>query len=450
MKLRYISGVFVALFLLQNVAHAQCTINASIVQFPDTLCVGDTLAFTANVGTNGVTFAWTGPSFAATGQNVTLPNVTIANTGTYRVIASKTGCPSDTDTVNIVINPLPATPVVSANTPLCVGDTLRLKTASGASTNGQSVSIWGPASFMDTLFESVIENASKANTGMYSAIVTDSFGCVSDTGHFTIPFLSINGRPAKPTGSSNSPICKGDTMKLMSTAAGAGENYTWEGPFGQKYTLRNVTIDGYTLTGRSLFTITIDSMGCKSEPDTVYFDTYPDEAPTVSISADPGFYVGIYKEVTLTASVVDTSLTTFYQWRKNGQDIIGQTGKTMKVSVGVDVMEGEFISVWASTTPSCAGADTASSPITAFTINTGVEELGNANTLRAFPNPVHDVLIIEDLQKGVTPALYNVTGTLMQVATVQVGKQLQIDMSLLPSGIYIIRAGERSARVYKD
>ena len=118
MKLRYISGVFVALFLLQNVAHAQCTINASIVQFPDTLCFGDTLALSANVGTNGVSFAWTGPSFAATGQNVTLPNVTTANTGTYRVIASKTGCPSDTDTVNVVINPLPATPVVSANTPL--------------------------------------------------------------------------------------------------------------------------------------------------------------------------------------------------------------------------------------------------------------------------------------------------------------------------------------------
>lgn len=450
MKLRYIWGVFVALFLVQNFAHAQCTINASIVHFPDTLCVGDTLALTANVSTNGVSFAWTGPSFAAVGQNVTLPSVSTANTGTYRVVASKTGCPSDTDTVNIVINALPVIPVITANTPLCIGDTLRLKTASGSGTKGQTVSIWGPVSFTDTLFESTIGNASKANTGMYSAIVIDSFGCMSDTGHVTIPFLSINERPAKPTGSSNSPICKGDTMKLMSTVAGAGENYTWEGPFGQKYTLRNVTIDSYTLTGRSLFTITIDSMGCKSEPDTVYFDTYPDKAPIVSISADPGFYVGKYKEVTLSANVVDTSLTTNYQWRKNGVDIIGQTSKTMKVSVGVDIQEGEFISVWASTTPSCAGADSAVSPITAFTINTGVDQIGNANTLNVYPNPVHDVLIIDGLQKGVQPALYKVTGVLIQTAALQTGSQLQIDMSPLPSGIYIIRAGERSARVFKD
>ncbi len=68
-------------------------------------CVGSTLQFNAN--TTGVTYFWSGPNgFSDFSQNPSIPNVTVAATGTYVFQVDKGFCKA-TKSVNVVIEPIP-------------------------------------------------------------------------------------------------------------------------------------------------------------------------------------------------------------------------------------------------------------------------------------------------------------------------------------------------------
>jgi hypothetical protein len=55
----------------------------------------------------GATYLWTGPlGFTSTDQNPTIPNATVAMSGTYSVIATVNGCDSAAGTTNVAVTPL--------------------------------------------------------------------------------------------------------------------------------------------------------------------------------------------------------------------------------------------------------------------------------------------------------------------------------------------------------
>src|SRR5690606_766066 len=133
---------------------------------------------------------------------------------------------------------------------------------------------------------------------------------------------------------------------------------------------------------------------CHSVPDTAIVDVYPTNKPTVIISANPGYIVGIYTPVTLTANVTDSSINMLYQWRKNGRDIFGETNKSVSLVFGVDIKEGDFISVWISSTPSCSGTDTILSEQVAVTHKVSVEDI-ESSKIALYPNPVQNILTVQ-------------------------------------------------------
>lgn len=448
MKMKYFfSGCFITMLFYTQI-NAQCNIDIEIAQFPDTICSGTGFTLVANVGTSGVTYKWSGPAgFNRTGQNETVTNATGINSGIYKVVGTKAGCPSDSDTINITVHIPPAKPVINAGVPMCIGDTLYLNTTPSTGGTGLKTKIWGPAGFNDTLLLSHIPLAGKANTGEYNSVHIDTFGCVSDTGSVTIAPTDINTRPATPVVSSNSPLCKGDTLKIFSTPAGIGEDYNWIGPFVGQIHTQNILQANYISTGRHTYILTVDSMGCHSIPDTAIIDVYPVVNPTVSISAKPGFYIGQYTPVTLTANILDSSINVSYQWRKNGKDIPGEVFKTLNLVFGVDIQQGEFISVWVSSGPTCSPTDTVLSAFVAFTPNS-VDELKTSN-LAIYPNPVNDMLVVKGIQQQEIH-VSTITGATIVLPVKNEGNNMHINTTQLPSGIYLIRIGDKAARFMKE
>ncbi len=78
------------------------------------ICAGHTLQLAASP-ISGATYNWTGPnSFTSNLQNPTILAATSAAAGTYSVTATVGGCTSPAGTTAAVVNPTPATPVITA------------------------------------------------------------------------------------------------------------------------------------------------------------------------------------------------------------------------------------------------------------------------------------------------------------------------------------------------
>lgn len=445
--MRYFIVTILTVFSLHSAVFAQCNINVSISQLPTNVCRGTSFSLTANVSTSGVSFSWKGPNnFTSTNQTAIVPSAVATHTGKYTVIATKLGCPTDSDTITVVVRIPPAKPVINTNAPICIGDTLIINTGGNPTYKAK---VWGPNIFSDTLLVASIPNASKANTGAYRAVHIDTLGCISDTGTYTIPAFAINTRPATPTISGNSVMCKGDTLKLLGSPAGIGETYVWTGPFTGQLHIQNIISPHYMVVGRHMFILALDSMGCSSVPDTMVVEVNPTTNPSVIISAKPGFYVGMFTPVTLTANGQDTSYNIAYQWRKNGRDIIGAVNKTHSVTFGVDVVPGDFINVWMSTTPTCAAKDTVLSNPIAFTHKMSVNNVA-AQQLQFYPNPVKDMLTVKSSSIQQEVIITTITGVKVSAPIQYTSDQVRVNTTALQPGIYIIRMGNEVARFTKE
>lgn len=186
------------------------------------LCEGSTLTLnTAAVAS--ATYAWNGPNaWSATSQNASLPNTTVAMAGNYTLAVTVNGCTSPTATAAVVVNPVPNTPVLSANGPLCEQQILQL--GSLAVPGGQY--FWGgPNAWTSGSQNPQITNVSTANSGTYSLYVVNN-GCTSATASTAV---IVNPKPTvQYTGALN--FCGTDAVLSASANVQAPGNittYSW-------------------------------------------------------------------------------------------------------------------------------------------------------------------------------------------------------------------------------
>ena len=87
------------------------------------VCAGSALNLTAST-IAGAIYSWSGPnSFTSSTQNPTIASATAANAGKYYVKATVAGCGSATDSILVVVNPLPAISSVTFTSPTSCGGT---------------------------------------------------------------------------------------------------------------------------------------------------------------------------------------------------------------------------------------------------------------------------------------------------------------------------------------
>jgi sugar lactone lactonase YvrE len=186
--------------------------SASISASNASVCPGENV--TLNAFPTGVNYVYQW----STGE--TTASIAVLNNGTYTVTItnSNTLC---NDNYSIVLN-AGSTPLVTAfnSGPYCSGNTIQL------SITGQNLIsyVWsGPNNYISSQASPSIANATVANGGNYSVIVTATDGCTgtASTGVvvYALPSLNINQLPVAP-------VCPGIDIALTANAPTA-ISYLW-------------------------------------------------------------------------------------------------------------------------------------------------------------------------------------------------------------------------------
>ena len=188
------------------------TVNVNLLPTIDAgndvqICIDDSAQLLAS---GGVSYLWT-PSNTLTDDTIENPMAFPTDTTEYIVNATDiNGCASS-DTVSVIVNPLPSA-FAGSDVAICIGDTTTL-----TATGGLNYS-WSPT---DSLSNSLndITQAFPIITTEYIATVTDTNGCVqSDSIVVTVNELPIGDAVADVT------ICNGDSTQLNATG---GDTYVW-------------------------------------------------------------------------------------------------------------------------------------------------------------------------------------------------------------------------------
>ncbi|MGV3559057.1 Ig-like domain-containing protein [Larkinella arboricola] len=219
------------------------------------------------------------------------PNQT--NEGIYRyyveAVDEVSGCKSATRTpVTLTIHPLPVAQASSQT--VCNGTTASVQ----LSASGGSSYVWvGPNGFNSNQPNPVIPNATAANTGSYTVVVTNASGCTAVTttavtvGSCQVPpVCNLSGSIT----ASSSAVCSGGSAVLTASATGAVGNisYTWSGPGLSSNEGPSVTAGN--LTSSATFTVVITDSGVAncSITRTVTVQVSPQPVVTLVTTSDPG------------------------------------------------------------------------------------------------------------------------------------------------------------------
>lgn len=225
------------------------------------LCVGQTLNLTSTF-TAGATYNWAGPNtFTSNLQNPNITAITAAGAGIYTVNATIAGCQGPAGTISVTVKPTPSAPVIGANNPLCVGQTLNL---TSTFTTGSTYSWSGPNGFTSTLQNPSIPAITLAGSGIYSVNATIN-GCTGLNGTLSV---TVNPIPLPPSAGANSPICALQTLSLTASPSGAN-SYAWTGPNAFTSTSQNPTILNPTVTASGTYSVTQTVLGCTGSAGTV-------------------------------------------------------------------------------------------------------------------------------------------------------------------------------------
>lgn len=242
------------------------------VSNPTTICIGNSSTLTA---TGAISYSWN-PG-ALTGSNVV---VTPTVTTTYTINGANGIC-SSTQTLNLIVNPLPTVTATASSPTICAGQSTSL-TASGA-----SAYTWNPGPLTGS---TVV--VSPTITTTYTVIGANSFGC----GNTQTVSVTVNSLPTLTITPTATNICAGSSATL--TGSGAA-SYVWNpGGAGTSIVVSPSVTTTYTLTGTS-------GAGCVN---TLPFTLSVTPVPTITAISNPTA-VCIGNSATLTANGATT-----YSW----------------------------------------------------------------------------------------------------------------------------------------
>jgi gliding motility-associated-like protein len=236
---------------------------------PTPICEGGNLSFSVAASGTALTYQWKedgidiqdGGNYAGANSPIlNLTNIPATNGGKLYTVQVSNTCNSKLSNAGVSsIKPIPATPLVENNGPLCDGGSLELTTTSTA----DSYSWNGPSAFVSTEKNPMISNVSLAESGNYKLAVTVN-GCTSSFGQTNVV---INPIPATPLAQNNGPKCEGSSA-MVTTSSIANASYKWTGPQGFTSTSKDITIPSSTQGNNGTYSIIAEVNGCSSAPST--------------------------------------------------------------------------------------------------------------------------------------------------------------------------------------
>ncbi|MBB1286156.1 gliding motility-associated C-terminal domain-containing protein [Flavisolibacter sp. BT320] len=273
---------------------------APVIGSNSPLCSGKDILLTAGT-ISEATYSWTGPNgFTSPLQNPIISNVATNASGTYNVRTTVAGCTGPAASTSVIVNPIPAAPVLSSNGPLCEGATLLLT----ASTITGATYAWsGPDGFSATVQNPSVSNPGTAASGAYSSTATVN-GCTSPAGSVQVTIKPV---PASPVLSGDNTVCEGSTISLNASTI-TGATYAWSGPNGFTSSLQTLTILNTTPLHSGIYSVRATVDGCTSQAAISNITITPLPLPPAVTSNSP---VCSGNTISLTASPLAGAI---YNW----------------------------------------------------------------------------------------------------------------------------------------
>jgi CSLREA domain-containing protein len=231
-----------------------------------TVCNGGTISLSAsaNGGSGGFVYAWSGPSgYEGSGASPVLAGAVESMSGLYIVTATDSwGCAS-IDTVNVMVNAPISLSASAADLTVCNGGTISLS-ASANGGSGGFVYVWsGPSGYVGSGASPILAGAVETMSGFYVVTATDSWGCTSiDTVN-----VMVNAPISLSASAADLTVCNGGTISLSASVFGGsgGFVYAWSGPSGYVGSGTSPSLAGADESMSGFYVVTAtDSWGCTS------------------------------------------------------------------------------------------------------------------------------------------------------------------------------------------
>ncbi len=328
-----------------NVVNCGLPVASIPVQQP--FCFGSPSHFTQN-SVNAFSYHWDfgDPGTVLDTSNIFAPTWTYANLGTYTltlIVNPGTSC-TDTATMSVTVNPLPAMTNGTTAT-ICSGGTVSIPLTSSlastyswiASNNPNTTGESTSAQTGSTLSNTITNNTSSVQTVTYTITPTSNpQGCPGTPQTVTV---TVNPAPAM-TSPASAVICNGGTVSIPLTSNNAS-TYTWIAAnnlntTGESITLQTGSPLSNTITNNTAaiqtvtYTVTPTSTvgNCGGNPQTVTVTLMP--TPAMTSTAVSTICNGGTVSIPLTSNVTST-----YSWiaannvNTTGESLTAQTGSPL-------------------------------------------------------------------------------------------------------------------------
>lgn len=255
---------------------------APVLSSNSPICEFQPLNFNSSGSTiQGAVHRWSGPGgYTSTLQNPGIDSARTNHSGSYSVVIDADGCLSNPVSINVVVNPAPASPQLSSNGPICAGEDLELNAvASGVVSEYE----WrGPVSFSSNLASAQIPNTTPSHSGRYQARVKAA-GCYSLYSDIEAIVFPV---PERPVIMGDSIYCEGDDLNL-STPDNPNYTFEWINPDGNSSTTNSGNIfvlPTLALSDEGQYSLLVTGQGCTSDTSKIMVQVFP--APAANAGPD--------------------------------------------------------------------------------------------------------------------------------------------------------------------
>ena len=378
---------------------------------PLSFCAGGAVSFDAIPIGSGISYKW----YLGASQIVGAlsSSYTASASGTYTcLVTNGNGCSAISNPETVVVNPLPAVPVITANGPttFCIGSSVYLSTPGVAGNTYQWNNNLSPIT--GAIYIGYVANV----TGSYTVTTTSDSGCSTTSSAVnivtdTLPAPAIIGAFGPTT------FCWGSSVQLGSTTVAGTYTYQWMNDLNTILGGINAT---YTAPDTGTYSLQItDANGCSSVSNTVRL-TAIILTPVITQNVD-----------TLIAGGGNFAT---YQWYENGAAITGATSATY-----VPTQNGTYYVLVTDSTP----CQMPSSPV-----QIGYLGINNTQTIAAgikvYPNPAINMIHVSASVK-VNAKILGLDGKV----ALQTQEVADIDISNLGAGIYLLQLFDENNNLLK-
>jgi hypothetical protein len=328
----------------------------------------------------------------------------IKQAGDYAVtITDGNGCVSESDTISIIVNPLPNDSIIiSGSLDFCQGDSVSF---TSAEFSGDFAWSTGDSTKSITV----------GTAGDYYVIVTNNKGCISYSDTLSTIVYAL---PSTSLTLSDSTACIGESVTITASTA---NQYIWS---------NGSTTNSISVNQTGVYFVVLSSnTGCSVTSDIVAVTFV--SPPTIGSISGNDTTNAIYQNQE--EYWINSMGTGSISWGALGGNILGSNGlDTVLVEWSNPITN--TAEVYATVTNSgCSVSDT----LVLFHTSIGIDELDN--TLMIWPNPTQSSFSIEFEREVDRVRVFDVVGREVILKMNQSSsKMVEIDLSDQPSGVYLI------------